>query len=200
MNHKPYFPFFAADFVTSKAVADMSSAEIGTYILMLSYCWMNGNRLANDDRLLGKWCKDARQLRIKRVKNEFKTTSDDKYIYHPKLEEIMRIQREKTEKLSNAGKRGNEKRWGNESPPDRNNTIHKDTILNTTISKTLEMAIKNNLEKLFPANPAQAIAVWNTCSENGRLQLLQQELSTLHMQTQIKNPPGYIYSKYVLKK
>jgi len=51
MNKPPAFQFYPKDFLTDDKVAPMNLEQIGTYIKLLCYCWLNGGLPNNSEEL-----------------------------------------------------------------------------------------------------------------------------------------------------
>ena len=107
----PYFPLFAADFLTD--TGEWSLEERGAHITLLCYQHINGDLPENRDRL-------ARLLAISREDlDRLWNTLDSKY--HPngngrmqnqKLETVKKDLRDYKKKKSEAGKKGAQARHG----------------------------------------------------------------------------------------
>lgn len=97
-QQSPAFQFYPKDFLTSERVIGMTYEQRGIYITLLSQCWLEGSITASIDEL-------AEQLRIRkrkaqgilhRVLGGFKERNGR--LFHPRLEEERRKQREFREK------------------------------------------------------------------------------------------------------
>ena len=60
---KPYFPFYASDYLADINVQMMSLEEEGCYIRLLAYCWREGS-IPADGQLLSKLCKGLTPSKI----------------------------------------------------------------------------------------------------------------------------------------
>ncbi len=111
MGKAPAFQFYAGDFLTD--TAEWSNEEVGIYIRLLSYQWINKSipqgmtpmgRLVSlsQDEMAEAWATLGHKFTI--------TASGARYC-NPKLEEIRQTQDAYREKQSEAGRRGAESRW-----------------------------------------------------------------------------------------
>lgn len=113
----PWFPFFAADFLTDEKTLAMSYREIGIYIVLLSHQWIQGSIPADPSRA---------QAMLKLGSSEAGEDEDyaalqrvvaDCFVPHnglpgrlinQKLAEIQEAQDQRRSRLSEAGRRGGE--------------------------------------------------------------------------------------------
>ena len=103
----PAFQFYAADFLADKNVAVMSAAEVGAYILLISYCWREGalpddhEELALLSRMPLEQFEKSWEKRLGRC---FVQRGEDGQWVHPRLEaerESQAVNREKKRHAAN---------------------------------------------------------------------------------------------------
>ena len=106
-----WMKFFVADFMTSEAVDVMNDAEVGQYCLLMFTAWLGGKdcTLPNDPRYL------AKHARCERVSDAVMA----KFTLTPEGRLVNEVQQKNYREqvgfyaaASEAGKKGNEKRWG----------------------------------------------------------------------------------------
>jgi uncharacterized protein YdaU (DUF1376 family) len=111
MKSPPAFQFYAADFDTATSTWELD--EVGLYIRLLSYQWING-KLPNDPRKLSK----IARISPKKFSNLFQIVSKkfisdgNGNIFNLRLEKVRQEQTKYRESQSKHGKRGADKRWG----------------------------------------------------------------------------------------
>jgi uncharacterized protein YdaU (DUF1376 family) len=112
----PFMKFYPTDFLGDSVVCMMSTTAVGAYILLLCHAWQQPERgtLPNNRKLLARWSR----LTL----DEWDDVKDEVLLaFHDKGDMLVqnRMVAEATDaesrrkKLSEAGKRGSEKRWGN---------------------------------------------------------------------------------------
>jgi uncharacterized protein YdaU (DUF1376 family) len=126
----PWFPMIVSDWLLSPSIRFMTPEARGLYIQLLCEQWANGGALPDDDRKL-KYYAGANDEQWQRsspdVLTHFERT--DGTIFNAKLRQLMEERGAWREKLSEAGKRGNEKRWGNSKTDDRSDTSELNTAI-----------------------------------------------------------------------
>ena len=101
----PAFQFYPDDFLGSPAVAAMTHAEIGVYMLLLCFDW-NGNGLPADERAIARMVKIPPRTFAKMwavIGGQF--VERDGRLYNPRLDKERAKQAEWREKSSVGGKR-----------------------------------------------------------------------------------------------
>lgn len=104
-----WFPFYVADFLSSRRTRTMSAEQVGIYLLLLCEQWDHGS-IPDDPE---EWEDIARASRddVLVVLQRCFAMADHSYA-NQRLEEIRTEQEAKSAAKSVAGKRGAEKRWG----------------------------------------------------------------------------------------
>lgn len=111
MNQSPAFQFYPKDFLMDDKVAVMNLEQIGTYVLLLCYCW-NNNGLPNDEEELKEMCKNPKNWSRIWAKVS-KCFYENKGKLHNKRLSIEKKKQENWKKMkTDAGKKGAEIRWG----------------------------------------------------------------------------------------
>jgi uncharacterized protein YdaU (DUF1376 family) len=119
MANAPWYKRFAADFVADPYVQAMSAEQYGWYSAALDMMWIHTPQgyLPNDEQLLSKMIGRCDHLyfatHAKIVLERFQTTQDGKWLFHPKMIEQVDHISQVSEKRSDAGKKGAEKRVAN---------------------------------------------------------------------------------------
>lgn len=110
---RPSFQFYPKDFLADRRVATMSNEQRGGYMLLLCYMWQEeACALPNDnDELCSLSGLDIEKIR-KVLMCFIAHPSLPDHISHKRLLEEREKQDHRRKKMSDAGKRGNEKRWG----------------------------------------------------------------------------------------
>ena len=98
----------------------MSTASVGAYILLLCHAWQQEPRgtLPNNKRLLARWARlsvDEWDEISTEVLLAFKQEGNT--LVQPRMVAEATDAESRRQKLSDAGKRGAENRWGKDSPP-----------------------------------------------------------------------------------
>lgn len=110
----PYFPFYAADYLSDENVMLMSLAGEGAYIRLLCFSWREGS-IPNDIKLLARLCRiDSLAMTELWAELEpcFKQHPDDPTrLVHPRLEKERERFCSYHKERSEAGKRGAKSRW-----------------------------------------------------------------------------------------
>lgn len=109
MNSAPAFQFYARDF--ADGTAHLLPEEVGVYMRLLIHQWSKGG-VPTDPRRL-KQITGSDEAVICAVLDEFFTICDGDQRRNKRLEAIRDEQAEYRESLSNRGRLGAEKRWGN---------------------------------------------------------------------------------------
>jgi len=117
MNHTmlPWFKFFPRDFLASEAVTLMTLAERGALITLMCFAWNDGS-LPADNAKLARLCRvtDEEFTDVwPALKPSFQ--KQGKRLVHPGLEHERREALKRKERLSAAGKKGADTRWGDNS-------------------------------------------------------------------------------------
>jgi uncharacterized protein YdaU (DUF1376 family) len=117
MNHVmlPWFKLFPRDFLASEAVTLMSLTERGAYITLMCCAW-NEASLPADNAKLARLC-GVTEEEFQGVWPALKPCFEKqgKRLVHPGLEHERREAIRRREKLSAAGKKGADTRWGDNS-------------------------------------------------------------------------------------
>tara|TARA_R110002012_G_scaffold321654_1_gene550445 strand:- start:236 stop:1126 length:891 start_codon:yes stop_codon:yes gene_type:complete len=111
-NKSPAFQFYARDFLADINVQLMTMEERGIYITLLAYAWIEKG-IPSDKSKLKRLCgnPDDFDSTIQNVLNCFQE-HDGRY-YNPRMESVRSEQLDRKQKMSDAGKKGAEKRWNN---------------------------------------------------------------------------------------
>jgi uncharacterized protein YdaU (DUF1376 family) len=115
----PFFKFYVLDWLTSEKIMQMSSAQVGSYIMLLAHCWAQATCTIPADRStlykLSKWT--GTEAEFEPVLSCFKPfKKDGGRLVNPRLyaewsEAVQRI-----EVLSESGQKGALKRWAKKQP------------------------------------------------------------------------------------
>ncbi len=110
----PAFQFYPSDFLSDVNVVLMTNQELGCYIKLISFCWLQGS-IPNDVRKISKLCNEdgsAMAQLWQAIKNCFKEAPDDcSKLIHPRLEAERHKQIMFKDERSKSGKRGAKARW-----------------------------------------------------------------------------------------
>ena len=109
-----WFPFYPADFLNSPSVKRLYPQEVGWYVLLLCYEWIDGPLPADPEELALRCGTDSEAIATSwpRLGRCFKKTEDGQHYINPRLEEIRAEQNMKRRKLSKAGSKGAKSMWG----------------------------------------------------------------------------------------
>jgi len=119
----PYMPFFGRDFYGDVNVMAQDLEEQGAYIRLSWLCWQEGT-IPADVAMLAMICSNTPVSRFKKkiwpkLCGLFEATPDGRLV-HRKIESIRDGKEAFRKKCSEAGKIGNERRWGPYRVPDVN--------------------------------------------------------------------------------
>lgn len=111
-NKSPAFQFYARDFLADINVQLMTMEERGIYITLLAYAWIEKG-IPSDTSKLKRLCGNPNNFDeiIENVLNCFEE-HNGRY-YNPRMESIRSEQIDRKQRMSDAGKKGAEKRWNN---------------------------------------------------------------------------------------
>jgi hypothetical protein len=105
-----WFPLYVYMFITD--IAGWNNREVGAYVRLLCYQWINKGLPCDKSRLAGMVQEPLSEFKIiwNTIGCKFKEIN---YLYvNPKLESVRAEQKVKAEKSSNAGKKAAADRWG----------------------------------------------------------------------------------------
>lgn len=116
-GRSPAFQLYPSDFLADENVAIMSLQERGAYITLICFCWREGS-IPDDVLKLSKMC-GVDPAKFKKLWLNVKPcfTSDESLegrLTHPRLEKERQKQTDHKVKCSDSGKKGAQKRWGND--------------------------------------------------------------------------------------
>ncbi len=122
MAKLPWFPFYVADFWGDEDVLAMNFEEVGLYLKLLCHQWREGSIPADEERIANiSQCDRQAITRLwPGVRGCFSIDPDDESrLFNQRLSDIECEQKKRHKQFSEAGSKGNEKRWGGGSPGDR---------------------------------------------------------------------------------
>lgn len=146
-NKAPAFQFYASDFLTD--TVEWTNEEIGIYIRLLCYQWINGDLPVQLDRLrkivgdIANPIDNAEQTIEKwsRVLSKFEEVGDGRII-NRRLENVRENRLKFIESARNSGKIGAMKRWGDSKPHSE-----KMTLQSSSSSSNINKYKKSNKKK-----------------------------------------------------
>lgn len=112
MDKLPWFPFYAAEFLTDTKVLVMTNEQVGIYVKLLVIQWREGS-IPSDMEKLGRMVGllgDRIPLVLPLVCECF-TIASDETLQNRRMEEVRREQLEKISQKTAAGKAGANARW-----------------------------------------------------------------------------------------
>lgn len=147
MGKAPAFQLYAQDF--DMDTASWSSSEVGIYMRLLMYEWVNG-ALPNDMKSLARICRmdggNFSKCWCPNVKGKF-TINAKGELTNRRLEEEREKQLNYRESQTKKGKIGNAKRWGNDRRGDSNGDGNGDrtdiALQSSSSSSTSKPKVKN---------------------------------------------------------
>jgi len=107
MHKPPAFQFYPKDFLNDYNVVAMSMEEVGMYIKLLCYCWMENGIPVDDSHPIAKLLLNPKVAKCFYKKNE--------RFFNPRLDEERKKQKRFAKSMKEAGLRGAKKRWGGHS-------------------------------------------------------------------------------------
>jgi uncharacterized protein YdaU (DUF1376 family) len=125
MSKAPWYKRYAADFVSDPYVQAMTAEQYGWFSAMLDMAWIHTpqgympNAIDLLCRMVGRCDEMHFAKHSKIVLDRFKVTPDGLFLYHPKMIEQVEKLSQVSEKRSEVGKKGADKRW--------NSNCHKPT-------------------------------------------------------------------------
>jgi uncharacterized protein YdaU (DUF1376 family) len=119
----PYMPLYGREYYGDLKVLMMTLEQLGAYDLLNWICWQEGS-IPSDLAKLAAICKNTPLRKFERdiwpaLAGCYSPTADGRLV-HRKVELIRAGKEAFRAKCSDAGKRGNEKRWGYHQVPDDN--------------------------------------------------------------------------------
>jgi uncharacterized protein YdaU (DUF1376 family) len=137
-NKAPAFQFYASDFITD--TVEWSNEEIGIYIRLLCYQWINGDLPSQLDRLRKIVCDIANPIATQedtiekwsRVLSKFEETGDGR-IVNRRLENVRENRLKFIESARNSGKIGAMKRWSDSKPYSENMALQSSSSSSNSI-------------------------------------------------------------------
>lgn len=110
---RPAFQFYPKDFLSDRKVIVMSNEQVGGYLKLLCHTWMEDDCTLpnNEDELTALSGLDSGKLQKVLTCFIAHPSLPDRLTHKRLLEERLK-QDSRRRKMSDAGKRGNEKRWG----------------------------------------------------------------------------------------
>src|SRR5208282_6105998 len=114
---QPYLPFYVSDYLSDAKVQRMSTLEEGAYLRLLFFAWCDERKSLLDDEeelaCLAKLSVEEFREHRDRIMAPFHKNGDERW--HQKRLEIEWAALESKQKAwSEAGRLGNEKRWGSD--------------------------------------------------------------------------------------
>lgn len=106
----PAFQFYASDFLSDINVTTMTMSQRGVYITLMAHEWLEG-KLPSDVSTLKRLCGNPEDWNNDWHKVSTCFVEKDGYIYNPRLEQERGKMNAYRERMSQAGKKGAEKRW-----------------------------------------------------------------------------------------
>lgn len=112
---RPSFQFYPKDFLADRNVAVMTNEQVGGYLKLLCYMWMDEDCvLPSDEAYLAKLSGlDPESLRVVTKCFKVGSTNGQPTISHKRLDQERSKQDDWRKKSSVGGKKSAEKRWGN---------------------------------------------------------------------------------------
>lgn len=116
---RPSFQLYPKDFLIDRKVVVLSNEQLGGYFKLVCHMWMEDDcTLPDDDKELMS-LSGLNELDFKKVKKLFiaNGSPSDPKLSHKRLNEERAKQDEHRKKRSEAGRKGNEARWGSQKTP-----------------------------------------------------------------------------------
>ena len=117
MSKLPWFPLYAADFLTD--TQDWEVESIGAYFRLLCYQWINGSipsDIKKISKLAGVYDSELIVNIWEEIQDKFHKKNDGTFI-NKRLEKERKAKMEFLKNASESGKKGAKKRWGGNSNP-----------------------------------------------------------------------------------
>lgn len=112
MAHKPYMPFYTAEYMND--TAHLTMAEHGAYLLLIIHYWHTEKPLPDDDKKLAQICKTTlKGFRRIKLTVSLLFTHRGNTLVHKRIEKEIKEYYEKLDAKRLSGKLGAEKRWNN---------------------------------------------------------------------------------------
>ena len=146
MNKPPAFQFYPKDFLTDDKVALMNLEQVGAYIKLLCYCWLNGG-LPNDQEELRNMCGCSDAITWSKIWKKISKCFYEKNqkLFNKRLDKEKRVQKKRRKLLQTAGKKGAEKRW-----PGHSQAIARPMAKNSSSSSSSSSSSINNNPPISP--------------------------------------------------
>ena len=112
-NKAPAFQFYPGDFLSDENIALMDNQEVGCYIKLICFCWLQKSIPREVDKI-AKLCGESENemnTMWESIRPCFKVKKDR--LVHPRLERERKKQKKYSENRKKAGKKGSDKRWKN---------------------------------------------------------------------------------------
>jgi uncharacterized protein YdaU (DUF1376 family) len=135
MSLKPWMRWHVARWKNSARVFAMTLAARGAYFELLQAAWESGGKLPNAPDLLWRYARAGSKEEFEAVRAEvlpmFTVSDDQKFLINDTLaaewEDAEARMKHVSQVRSEAGKRGNEKRWKNRKIANRSQTVAQDS-------------------------------------------------------------------------
>lgn len=119
MAKQPSYPMYAQDF--DMDTADWENEEVGVYVRLLNYEWINGS-LPHDTKRLARIVRISHkkfQKNWKKISKKFffRDINGDQILQNSKMENVREEINNYLKKQRESGRKGAEKRWGKDSDP-----------------------------------------------------------------------------------
>ncbi len=136
-DNSPAFQYYPADLLSDPEVMFWDMEAIGCYWQLITFLWLNGGKFEFNLENLCKLFRVNRQKTAEKLwkKIEKKFVFQNGIVTHKRVIKEMQKQKESRLKRQEAGKKGAESRWGNDSNAN-SNAIEKDMAKNGSSSST----------------------------------------------------------------
>lgn len=111
LKNPPYFPFYAADWLSDEHVQSMTVEEEGCYVRLLCYCWREGSIPADGSAILQLCKRGVAELSPSLLERFPIDPNNPSRRFNPKLRELREAQIEHRKERSESGLRGAKERW-----------------------------------------------------------------------------------------
>ena len=156
-NNTPAFQYYPADLISDPEVMFWDMEALGCYWQMITYLWLNGGKFEyNIENLCKLFRKNHKKTSIKLWKKiEKKFIIEDGIVTHKRINSEIQRQAESRLRRQEAGKKGADKRWADDS-----NAISKSMAKNSssTSTSTSTSVNKRGATKFCPPSVTDVLA------------------------------------------
>ena len=201
-NKSPAFQFYPKDFLSDEKVLMMTNQEVGCYIKLLCYCWLEGS-IPSDVNKIAKLCGENSSVMAElwpSLKSCFKSTGNYlKRLKHCRLEKEREKQDKYHKERSESGIKGAKIRWEKGLKELSNNGSANGSANSSAITQPMAEPMANDSSSSSSSSSSSLSSSINNIRRDSSVQenlgqnlhKKKTNLSDEEFIKEIKNNPGY---------